>query len=236
MSSYNCLFRPQSRIYCCGPSQSGKSVLVKEMMLRQEECFERPSKEIHIFARHPNQPSYLELKERSKVKVHIHAGSPDPSWRPPSAGSTIIFDDLQTNIKKGQLADFFLSFSHHYDCNVVFLAQSIYDVARPDIRLINLNSTYLIVFRQLRDLSSLDTLNRQLVGAGHLQFLSSIFREHLGDKPHSFILVDLHQQCPRNFRFRSDVFPQSLKTRVFVPSSESVSILGDDDTSDKQEK
>ena len=218
MVSYNCLIKPRARIVVTGPSESGKSHLVKEMLLRQAECFERVHPEVHIFALHA-QESYRELAQNGGFKVVTHIGAP-PADFTPKPGSILIFDDLQLDMPKGSLASWFLRKSHHLDCSCVYISQSIFDPRNPDARLISLNASYFVIFRQLRDQSSLEILNFQLLGSGYKGFLRDIYNDVLGDRPHSYLFVDLHQECPSDFRFRSSIFPENLRTRVFRPQSE----------------
>ena len=58
-------------------------------------------------------------------------------------------------------------------------------------------------------------LNKQVYGSGSKHFLTKVFKDATRDKPFSYIVIDLSQQCPEIFRIRDTIIPIPGKTTVY---------------------
>ena len=217
--AYDCRFRDTAKIVVSGASGSGKTQLVKRMLVNHLRVFEvTPPSKIVVFHTH-YQKAYDELREEIDVPVEFVKGPPPDGFTPPPK-SVLVFDDLQST-DSNEIREFFLRKCHHSSCAaVIYVLQNVF-AANKNNRDITLNADYFVCFRPRRDLGQVERLNYSLLGRGHRNFLVSVFKELTHDRPHSFLLIDIAATTPAAFQFRSTVVPQSGSTRVFVPHTHS---------------
>ena len=127
--------------------------------------------------------------------------------------------------------------SHHKNFSVIYIGQNLF-YAHKDMRSVHLNCHYLILFKCLRDMSSISVLARQMF-PGNARFLRNVFadatrlphsyllidfkesrflRNVFADTtrlPHSYLLIDFKQSTPDCLRLRTNTFP-AKKTYVYV--------------------
>jgi len=65
-----------------------------------------------------------------------------------------------------------------------------------------------VILKNPRDKSQIEFLARQ-VFPRHPKTLVKIF-EAATEKPHSYLFLDLTQECPDNYRFRSNLFDKPM--------------------------
>ena len=95
--------------------------------------------------------------------------------------------------------------------DVMYLVQKLF-TNTPHHRTCNLNSQYLIVFKNPRDKLQISCLSRQVFPEDS-KFLMSAYRE-ASSKAHSYLFLDLKQSTDDRFRVRDSVFPS--EARFFV--------------------
>ena len=211
-SSYHCRLTHPFRLIISGPSNIGKSYLVNKLILNHDLAFENTPTQIYFFFKYWQQ-NYEELKNKSLIKIVFIKGEPDELFKPiPHA--LIIFDDLLEE-NSTQIRQWFQAKSHHHMCDIVYVIQNLYS-KNSTHRDISLSANYLVIFRNVRDNSAIAKLNYDIFGAGKAQLLANVFKETFGQK-YRYILFDLDQGTPENFRLRSSLFPQADKTLVYVP-------------------
>jgi hypothetical protein len=104
------------------------------------------------------------------------------------------FDDRMLMFEEDSKAEFFLRHfykvrSHHSNHSVL---TNIHNAFPKTFRLISLNSTYLILFKNNRDISFTNYLNRQIYGS-HSKFLMEALK-HATSEPYNYLF----------FRFQSN--------------------------------
>lgn len=87
--------------------------------------------------------------ENSKHDIEFIGGIPDSQWLEnevqSGSNATIIIDDMASQLGK-DLVEMFTVFSHHLECNLIFVAHNLFD-RHSGFRDISLNSKYLIIFK-----------------------------------------------------------------------------------------
>lgn len=150
------LFQLPTRIVLSGPSMCGKTTFATEFIKRREKlCDQKFARILWCFSESNSCPR--DLKE-----VQFHRGIPDDNMFDTWNGhSLLILDDLQGS-ENSQIMDLFTKKSHHYKLTVLYIQQTLFSRG-PFSRTIQLNSEYLVLFKQPRDSSQIMYLARYII-------------------------------------------------------------------------
>lgn len=212
---YHCRLENTAKVLVAGASGQGKSTLVADALIRHRELFLRPIRNCYVFFKHENQSSYDRLKDELDVPIYFIRDAPSESFAP-ERDSVVVFDDL-LQADSEVIRSFFLRKSHHLGVSVWYLIQNLY-AQNKTTREISLNATHLVLFRPRRDFSQVERLNYQLNGRGHAGFLTDVYKG-MSSRKHAYVLVDVSEDCPSAYKFRSTLVPEPGVTRVFRPSA-----------------
>ena len=120
----------------------------------------------------------------------------------------VVLDDLIHESKNSQdVTSMFTRAAHHKPCFVIFIMQNLFPPGR-EARTRSLNTHYFVIFKNPRDKSQIEFLARQIVPRNP-KALIEVF-EVATEKPHSYLFLDLTQECPDQFRFRSNLFDRPM--------------------------
>ena len=84
-------------------------------------------------------------------------------------------------------------------------------------RTISLNTHYVVLFKNPRDSRGVRSLMEQAFPA-NLGYAMDSYAQAINDKPFSYLLLDLHQQTPDDYRLRTNVLPFELPHYCFLPT------------------
>lgn len=132
----------------------------------------------------------------------------------------LICDDMMESCSQ-TIAEIFTKHAHHRNLSIIFITQNLYQKSQH-MRNMNLNSSYLVLFRTPRDVNQLEYLSRQMYGHKRSKFLVSAFQMAAELSSHPYLVVDLKADSDEIIRVRSNVFPSEL-TYIFLPSSKAIS-------------
>ena len=120
----------------------------------------------------------------------------------------VVLDDLISESKNSQdVTSMFTRAAHHKPCFIIFIMQNLFPPGR-EARTRSLNTHYYAIFKNPRDKSQVEFLARQIVPRNP-KALIEVF-EAATEKPHSYLFLDLTQECPDQFRFRSNLFDKPI--------------------------
>ena len=210
---YHCRLENTAKVLVAGASGQGKSTLVADSLIRHRDLFLRPIKACYLFFKHENQAAYERLKNELDVPIYFIRDPPTDAFAP-ERDSVVVFDDLLQHDSE-VIRSFFLRKSHHLGVAVIYLIQNLFSQNKTT-REISLNSTHIVLFRPRRDFSQIERLNYQLNGSGHAGFLTNVYKA-MGSRPHAYLLVDVSEDCPPAYKYRSTLVPQPGVTLVFQP-------------------
>ena len=193
------------RLFCdrtmcvVGPSQSGKTAFVLKLLDRRDEIFKCSINRI-IWCYGIYQPKLNTLLQ-SKGYI-LHSNIIDSKEIQPY--DIVVLDDLIHEGKNsGDLTAMFTRAAHHKPCFIIFIMQNLFPPGKES-RTRSLNTHYYVLLKNPRDKSQIDFLARQILPR-RWKALVQIF-ETATEKPHSYLFLDLTQECPDEYRFRSDLF------------------------------
>ena len=195
-----------------GPTGSGKSQFVAELIRRRHELFSVPvNKIVWVYADY--QPLFRELQREEPGITFVNSIQNLKSVV--ERDSILVLDDQFQALNKAQdcqiIKDFYLIHSHHMCVSTIGIFQTAY---HRSMREISLNSQLLILFDFSRDRSIITNLARQIF-PGNTKFLQSAY-EHCVKKDWGYIVMDLHPRHKRYCWVRSSIFP-SKDCVVFIP-------------------
>ena len=119
--------------------------------------------------------------------------------------SLIVLDDLLHQVVQSQDMELlFTQGCHHRKLSVIFITQALFYQGKK-ARTIALNTWYTVLLKNLRDVSQVTTLGRQLY-PGKSRILTEAYQDCLKE-PFSYLVIDTAPHTDDRFRLRTKVFP-----------------------------
>jgi hypothetical protein len=208
-------FRCPSTCVIAGPSQSGKTSLVVNILSNNDNMFQNPKCIQKIIWYYKEwQPLYDKLNMNinftnkmptiDNIKENVQEYSK-------KGGSIIVLDDFMQTLTP-DIGVLFTTLSHHLNINVFLLTQNLFG-RNPIYRDISLNSTYIILFKNPRDSSQISNFAKQYA-PGKAHIIKLIYKKATTN-PHSHLLFDTHQNTPDNLRIRSNILARNEPINVW---------------------
>lgn len=204
----------------CGPSNSGKSYFIKMLLENCKDVMSLVPENI-VWCYTCWQPLYDELLGRINIKFlqGIPDSLCDDELFPPSKTNLLVIDDLMESASKNdEVEKAFTKYTHHRNLSVIYLVQNLFFQGKAS-RTINLNTNYMVLFKNPRDKLQISVLARQMYPGNSKYFLECF--QDATSRPYGYLFVDLKAQTPEELRLRSGVFPQEIPA-VYVPKKKSL--------------
>jgi len=154
---------------------------------------------------------------KKKNLIEFREGLPRPEdySSDPLSPKLVIIDDLMRESSSSEvIVDLFTKGSHHKNLSVILISQNLFHQGRGQ-RDISLNANYIVVFKNPRDRAQIRHLARQ-VYPDDPKFLEEAYYDATS-RPHGYLLLDLKQSTPDEYRFRTCIFPDDTTHYVYVP-------------------
>ena len=182
-----------------GPSMSGKTTLIFEILNRRNKIVDTNITNIH-YVYGIQQPQYLQYEKEHPEIVFM----PVLDESKLNSSSLVVFDDQMNEFetsKNNFITNFVTRSVHHVGCSCIFVLHNAFS---PKLRTVALSTNYLIFFKQPRDGSTISNLSKQMF-PGNKNYLLSAYKD-CTEKPHTYIFIDLSQQQNDRYRVRSNIF------------------------------
>ena len=186
-----------------GPSHAGKTVFTLNLLDKRQELFREQIKRV-IWCYGIYQPSLIqELQRREFIR---HEGVISVNELQPN--DIVVLDDLLKESKDSkEVTDMFTRAAHHRKCFIIYITQNLFPPGKES-RTRNLNTHYYAIFKNPRDKSQFEILARHVSPRGS-KALIEIFQVAT-EKPHGYLFIDFTQECPEEFRFRTDILKKPM--------------------------
>ena len=200
-----------------GQTGSGKTRFVFRLLTHLKEMYpdEPPDAILYCYGIH--QPLFEDM-EKTIPHLVFHEGLPSMDtvreFTADRRHRLIVLDDLMHRVIHDlDMELLFTQGCHHRKLSVIFITQNIFPQGSKS-RTIALNTTYLIVLKNMRDASQIATLGRQLF-PGRSKLLTEAYTDATS-KPYGYLAVDMSPHSDDKYRLRTCVFPGE-DTIVYVP-------------------
>jgi hypothetical protein len=122
-----------------------------------------------------------------------------------------IVDDLMKDATRNvDVCELFTEGSHHCNLSVICLMQNLYYRGKEN-RTMNLNSQYLVLFKNPRDQQQVAILARQMYPNNSKEFMLKF--QVATEKPYGYLLVDLKQETAEGHRLKPNpIIPKTINT------------------------
>ncbi len=195
-----------------GPTQCGKTQLVLRI-LKCASTYICPPPERIVWCYGCYQDAFRDMRNVAgeECRIEFHEGLPDADAVLDGRRTLLIIDDLMSETDT-RVTNIFTKGSHHKNASVLYISQNLFNKGREN-RTICLNTHYLILFKNPRDVAQIAHLGRQM-----FPDRAKFFREAFADatsSPYGYLLVDLKTTTPDILRLRTDIFPGE-QTMVYV--------------------
>lgn len=184
-------FHAPTTIAVFAPPYSGKSFLTRQILQHADELFKYPPEKV-VYCYKEWLEMFDEMKEEMSNLI-LHQGLPTAELMEEWSNGNhfiLVLDDLQQRVQRDMdAAELFTVGSHHKNCTLIYLCHNIFGKGVFS-RLINLNTHYIILFRNNRDVQQVQTLGRQIFGRNSHYFLDAY--EKATSKDWGYLLVNVH--------------------------------------------
>lgn len=209
---YDCRLFPPFNMLVAGPSKSGKTTFVSDLLKVSEEMFAvKPDYVILYYS--SDQPIYRELTSLGLINEMVNFNNIDSNNAEEvrskvesyqnGNGSLIIFDDTLSNIKSG-FEKIFQEVGHHSKCSLIYITQNLFSNRGP-FRDISLQMDYIAVMKNSRNISQIKYLANQLcIGSPELVIKAYL---DITQDPFSYALLDCSNKRTPELSIRSRIFP-----------------------------
>ncbi len=186
----------------CGPTQSGKTHFVFEMLRNLKEMINpEPTKVIWCYGEY--QEKFASLPSGVILADGLVNGINEIDRK---ERNLIIIDDLMDEAGDNlEVAELFTKGSHHRNLSVILIVQNMFHQGKQ-MRTMSLNAHYLVLFKNPRDAGQIRCLSNQLF-PGRGRYLVDSYKQATS-RPHGYLLLDLKQSTPDTHRVLSDILPE----------------------------
>lgn len=201
-------FKHSATYLLSGPTGSGKTSFIKRFLRDRDNLINKRIEEV-IYCLPEEQ-----IVDETIPYTILHRGVPDISMFRDLRPRIVILDDLLSSVD-ANVVELFIRGSHHYNLSVMFVVQNLFS-KNKGCRDISLNSHYIVLMKNPRDKHQINTLARQ-ISPENSRFICEAYKDAT-EKPYGYLLLDLHQTTPEQYRVRTNIFSSdSPRNIVYIP-------------------
>lgn len=205
MNSY--IFHSPFTCIIAGPTQSGKTTLVKNILFNNQLIIS-PKPSVIYYCYSAWQETYNDLKF-IYPKIQFIKGIIDLELINKNQINLLILDDLMNKCDNDErILDLFTIESHHRNISVFLLTQNIFSKGKFS-RTISLNTNYMIILNNPRDRSQIQYIARQMFPSNSKYLIESY--EDATSERYGYLFIDLTQQTPNYYRVQSGILPNDQR-------------------------
>lgn len=203
-----------------GSSGSGKTVLVYKLLRHRHQIFTTPPAKVFYFYSEM-QEIYKNMENEGVIDQLIYGLPTEEKLKElvlpykNKGGSVCVFDDSLNDINE-EITKIFTVLSHHLNCSVFFLSQSLF-YQNKEYRTMSLNCHYMFLMKSPRDTSQIVNIAKQLSPYKIKHVVESF--QSATRKPYSYLMLDFHAATPDHLRLKSNILPYDWPMIVYLEKS-----------------
>ena len=180
-----------------GPTGSGKSMFVRRFVPNLKHMMTlKPDRILWCYGEYQTLYGTVE-------GIEFQQGLSDLDNLDPREKHFIIVDDLMDETDQ-RVASLFTKKSHHKNISVMYIVQNLFHRGKHH-RTISRNAHYMVLFKNLTDVSQIMALAHQMYPRRTQVFLEAFARATA--RPHGYMVIDMKQNTPDILRLRTFIFP-----------------------------
>ena len=200
------------RAFVAGPSCCGKTELIQNILQNLNTLVDKQIDRI-VLCYNEWQDKYEILKYMERP-IEFVQGTVNINDFDNSINNLIILDDLMSKCKESSdILDLFTIKSHHRNISVFLVTQNIF-IKGKWTRDLNLNSSYMIIFRNIRDVTQISTLARQMFPGKTKDFLRVFDDATSADDDHGYVFLDLNPGVSQDLRIQGNIIEKPDRPRI----------------------
>ena len=208
----NYVFQHPFRAFVAGPSCCGKTELIQNILQNLNTLVDKQIDRI-VLCYNEWQDKYEILKYMERP-IEFVQGTVNINDFDNSINNLIILDDLMSKCKESSdILDLFTIKSHHRNISVFLVTQNIF-IKGKWTRDLNLNSSYMIIFRNIRDVTQISTLARQMFPGKTKDFLRVFDDATSADDDHGYVFLDLNPGVSQDLRIQGNIIEKPDRPRI----------------------
>ena len=129
----------------------------------------------------------------------------------------LIFDDLVSEIQDDLMVKCFSVLGHHKNVSIILVTQTLFNPGINKSNVFQQNAYYLLFSENPRDSSTMIYLAKQILPYNSNWIVKAI--QYATRLPCSYIFFDYMQGTPNILRVHSNIFPDELPIKVYIPPS-----------------
>lgn len=201
-------FQPCSSVCVSGQTGSGKTTWTYRFLQHLRDMYTDDPPEEILYCFGIDQP-LIEKMEQTIPRFQSRQGLPTmdeiEEFTKDRRHKLIILDDLAHEVVENKAMELlFTRGTHHKRVSVIFLTQNLFPKGKH-ARTIALNTWYLVLMRNLRDVSQVNHLGRQLF-PGKVQGFVKAYEDALSARG-GYMIIDMSPFGDDRYRLRTRVFP-----------------------------
>ena len=208
------LIQSPFRYICAGPSQSGKTTHVINLIKFQDQILSKPHKNI-IYCTKEKQVRIEELKKQGYIKKILFEIPNEKEIKDmvmDYGRILLVLDDFGGRLDKS-VSEICTVLSHHLGLDCIILLQSVFH-KNPIYKDISNNANYFSLFSNPRDKTVISHFARQM-SPGDSVWIKQIFLD-LSRSAYAYLHFDFSQNCPEELRISSHILPHEWPRRYYV--------------------
>lgn len=196
----------------CGPSMVGKTRLTIDII--NSNVYDTAIKRVQWFSEASSVPERSSITDSIDIEF-IH-NLPEQFLNGTSEPLLIVIDDFMDEaMNSAAVSKLFTKDSHHQNISVILLTQNIYNPGKYS-RNISLNSSFYILFRNIRDQTQINRFLQQVCGS-NAKAIQKVFKDAVHNKPHSYLFIDFSQRGHNLLRLRTNILEKEAVS-VYCPT------------------
>ena len=201
------MFRHKFSLLVVGPSQSGKTAFVEQILTKNRIFYEAKKPQRILWYYSQWQEPYQAMKSAIGKDIHFYCGLPNfqDNLREidPKCNNVIIFDDLMAEAIESLIVSRLFTQGRHRNASVILLLHNMFQKGKFNTD-ISRNAQYVALFRSPSDRKQIGIVAERMFDKNRQRFMTAYYQET--ERPYGYIFVDNKPDTAENKQVLSDIF------------------------------